>query len=123
MQSQSIGLALTLTLLTGTLVALDLTDARTCQTLRINSPGLSMSEGLGRGRSDDVGALAIMPNSVPGIAIPKADISDGVFAVGSSTGKEGLDEELEGSNQEDDADDATDSQPSNADKANDFVLI
>lgn len=119
MQSQSIGLALTLTLLTGTLVALDLTDARTGSTQRIDSPVLSMSGG----PSADVGALAIMPSSVPGITIPKADISDGVFAVGSSTGKEGLDEEREGSNQEDDAEDATDSPPSHADKANDFVLI
>ena len=123
MQSQSIGLALTLTLLTGTLVALDLTDARTGSTQRINSPRLSMSDGLRAGRNEDVGTLAIMPSSVPGITIPKADISDGVFAVGSSTGKEGLDEEREGSNQEDDAEDASDSPPSNADKANDFVLI
>ena len=124
MQSQSIGLALTLTLLTGTFVALDLTDARTGSTQRINWPGLSMSDGLSGGRSENVGALAIMPSSVPGINIPKADISDGVFAVGSSTGKEGLGEEHEGSDQEEeDAEDATDSLPSNADKANDFVLI
>ena len=123
MQSQSIGLALTLTLLTGTLVALDLIDARTGSAQRINSQGLSMSRGLHDGRSEGVGALAIMPSNVPGINIPKADISDGVFAVGSSTGKEGLDEEREGSNQEDDAEDATDSPPSNDEKANDFVLI
>ena len=115
MQTQSIGLALTLSLLTGTLVALDLTDAGMGSTQRTISQVSFTSER--------VNSLAIMPSSVPGITIPNADISNGVFAVGSSTGKEGLDEEREGSNQDDDAEDGTDSPSSNADKSNDFVLI
>lgn len=115
MQSHSIGMALTLFLLTGALVALDLTDVHTGSVARTISQTLAVSDG--------ANALAIMPSSVSGIAIPKADISDGVFAVGSSTGKEGLDEAHEVSHPEDDFEDASDSPPSNADKANDFVLI
>lgn len=113
---QFIGLALTLTLLTGTLVALDLTDAATGSKQQTISQASSLSR--------NVNALAIMPSSVPGFAIPKADISNGVFAVGSSTGKEGLDDgEHEVNVQDADAEDATDTAASNAEKANDFVLI
>ena len=121
MQTQSIGLALTLSLLTGALITLDLTDVRTGSVQRTVFPAASIS--------NSVHALGIMPSSVPGIIHQKADISDGVFAVGSSTGKEGLDEEREGDYQEDDAASAADSPASNADsadsadKASDFVLI
>ena len=110
-----IGLALTLALLTGTFIALDLSDTRTSSLQRTMFLASATSEGLN--------ALSIMPSSVPGITISKADISDGVFAVGSSTGKEGLDEAREGSDSDDDAGDETDSPACNADKTNDFVLI
>ena len=56
--------------------------------------------------------------------IPSADLRNGVFALGSSTDKAGLDEEGHDVNhQEDDSDELTDSPTIRADKANDFVLI
>lgn len=115
---QSIGLALTLSLLTGGFVALDLTSVRTT----------SAPETLSQASiSDRNNALAIMPSSVPGVIIPKADIGNGVFAVGSSTGREGLDdEEQDLGHQEDDADEADEAAgapASNAGKAINFVLI
>ena len=99
---QSFGLALTLSLLTGSFVALDLTDVQTGSTKRTISQAPSPSDG--------INALAIMPSNLSGIAIPKADIRNGVFALGSSTGKEGLDDYgHDASRQEYDADEATDS--------------
>ena len=112
---QSIGLALTLSLLTGGFVALDLTSVRTTSAPETLSPASI---------SDRNNALAIMPSSVPGVIIPKADISNGVFAVGSSTGKEGLDNDAQDlGHQEDDADEAAGAPASNAGKTIDFVLI
>lgn len=119
---QSIGLALTLSMLTGTLVVLDLTDGHT---------GSAAHRQASAAQSFDAGnRLAMMPNSLPGIFVPKADIRNGVFAVGSSTGKEGLDDDSvdvnEGSNadqHEDDSEEAVATPATDADKADDFVLI
>lgn len=110
-----IGLALTLSLLTGTFIALDISDTRASSSKRTIFQASATGEG--------VNALSNMPSSVPGITLSKADIRNGVFAVGSSTGKEGLDEAREGSDLDDDAVDETDSPACNTDKTNDFVLI
>ncbi len=116
---QSFGLALTLSLLTGTLVALDFSDAHTESPRQTSTPS-SREVSI----DDSVNALSIMPNSVPGILVPKADISNGVFSVGSSTGKEGLDndEDVAGTpgNNVDDEAEASDPETT---EANDFVLI
>ena len=120
---QSIGLVLTLSMLTGTLVALDLSDAQTQAHQTVLS---ATSHG-----------LAIMPRSMPGLAVPKADIRNGVFAVGSSIGNEGLYERTDeadddgdggdGGDGRDDGDggDDSDGSPALAEPSpgNDFVLI
>ncbi len=123
---QSIGLALTLSMLTGTLVLLDLTDGHTEPTRQTH---VDAAQGF-----DTENRLAIMPNSVSGAFVPKADIRNGVFAVGSSTGKEGLDDRSINANEdvnadsnaddpENDNDEAVTMPTTGADKANDFVLI
>ena len=116
---QSTGLALTLSLLTGTFVALDLTDVQTGSTNQTISQVSSINN-----RSN---SQAMMPSIVPGFVLPKADIRNGIFALGSSTGKEGLDDDgHDSTDQEADADEATDSPATptvRAKKANDFVLI
>lgn len=119
---QSIGLALTLSMLTGTLVLLDLTDGHT--------GSAPQTHGQAAHSFDTGNRLAIMPNSMQGIFVPKADIRNGVFAVGSSTGKEGLDDDsvdvIEDSNadhREGDSDEAVARPTMGAEKANDFVLI
>ena len=116
MQTRSLGLALTLFLLTSTFVALDLTDVQTGSAERVTSQASSINAA--------VNALAIMPSSVAGIAIPKADISDGVFAVGSSTGKEGLDDDgQDAESSSNDVRERTGTPAANADKTSGFVLI
>lgn len=116
---ESFGLALTLSLLTGTFVALDLTDVQASSTMQTVSQASSIND-----RSN---SPAMMPSNVPGIVIPKADIRNGIFALGSSTGKEGLDVDgHDSSDQEDDTDETTDSREAptiRAHKATDFVLI
>lgn len=117
---QSIGLVLTLSMLTGTLVALDLSDAQT----QAHQPVLSATSH----------GLAIMPRSMPGLAMSKADIRNGVFAVGSSIGNEGLyestdeaDDDGDDGDERDDGDggDDGDGSPASAEPSagNDFVLI
>ena len=117
---QSIGLVLTLSMLTGTLVAFDLSDAQT----QAHQPVLSATSH----------GLAIMPRSMPGLAVPKADIRNGVFAVGSSIGNEGLyeitdeaDDDGDDGDERDDGDggDDSDGSPASAEPSagNDFVLI
>ena len=119
---QSIGLALTLSMLTSTLVLLDLTDGHT---------GSAPQTQAQAAQSFDAGnRLAIMPNSLQGIFVPKADIRNGVFAVGSSTGREGLDddsvdgdEDSNADHDEDHSDEAVATPVIGADKARNFVLI
>ncbi len=116
---QSFGLALTTFLLTGTLVALDLSDIHVAspQQILVLSPHASSTDV-------DVTALSIMPHGLPGLFVPKADINNGVFAVGSSTGREGLDnDEQDVGTHADEVDDEVDASDSDADKGNDFVLI
>ncbi len=119
---QSIGLALTLSLLTGTFVALDLASTQAAsmpptaaQTVR----NISIETG--------VEALSVMPNSLPGLAVPKADINNGVFSIGSSTGKEGLEDDdyddQDGGAQDSDVDEDTSPANADVDSDNDFVLI
>ena len=118
----SFGLALTLTLLTSTLVVLDLSDTHpgSSETIVVDSPRSLPN--------DSVSALSIMPNSLPGRFVPKADISNGVFAVGSSTGNEGLnddehDDEHDVGTHANAVDDESDPADAETDEGNDFVLI
>lgn len=110
------GLALTLALLTSSFVAIDLTDVKSGSQQQSTSQASTTNDG--------INTLAIMPRSMPGVTIPNADIRNGVFALGSSTDKAGLDDDgHDVSHQEDDADEATDSPAMRSEKTNDFVLI
>ena len=109
---QSIALTLTLTALTGTLVALDLSNTQAGSQLSLpQAPSVSANR------------LAVMPNSLPGVSIPKADIKNGAFAMGSSTDREGL---FEDEAQEDDTDETSASPEKGTatiGSKDDFVLI
>ncbi|MEO7253434.1 MAG: hypothetical protein ABIZ64_04235 [Casimicrobium sp.] len=120
---QSLGLTLTLLSLTGTFVAIDLSDRRDF------APEQALTQPQRPSSLDaSVNALSVMPNSLPGIVVPKADISNGIYAVGSSTDREGLDtEEQDVGSQTNDGDDEADSAnavtDTDTDEDNDFVLI
>ena len=108
---QSIGLALTLSLLTGAFVTLDLTGVQAGSAQQAISPAIDSSN-----------TLAIMPNRVPGI-VPKADIHNGVFAAGSSIVQtEGEDDEEDSSNCNAD-DESSDPPATRVGNARDFILI
>ena len=122
----SYGLALTISVLTGTLVALDLSDI-SAATVQLAPPTSTISYFTSPA-DDGVTALSIMPSTLPGITVPKADIGNGIFAVGSSTDREGLDTaehdfEMPANDISDDSDAANADSDTDTDEDNDFVLI
>ncbi len=122
----SFGLVLTLSVLTGTLVALDFSDIRAAPALQ--APLMSTMSDFASPIDDSVTALSIMPHSVPGVFVPKADLSNGIFAVGSSTDREGLDTDEQDIEQPandvgDESDAANADADTDTDEDNDFVLI
>lgn len=77
---------------------------------------------------DSATALSVMPHSVPGLVVPKADLSNGIFAVGSSTDREGLDTDDQDIEQpandvSNESDAANADATADTDEDNDFVLI
>jgi hypothetical protein len=123
---QSFGLALTLSVLTGTFVALDLSDWQAEPSRQSSSLYLHHDARPEHGADP----LSIMPSGLPGIVVPKADINHGVFSIGSSTGKEGLENDTsevdgrpDGHDGAGDDDDETAAPNKEAEKMNDFVLV
>ncbi len=116
---QSFGLALTLSLLTGTLVALDLSDWQG-ESSRVAAPQTSFDAV----PDDRANALSIMPSGLPGVAVPRADINNGIFAIGSSTGKEQPEVDGDAMKPQDSTlDDEADAPNTDTEAVTDFVLV